>query len=180
MALCEMAEATLYFSRSKSASTPRTLALHWEVAPMYTEPKSVGPVNTCFSCECTPHIACHECKVLHCTLHASVFCQSEICVRLRQFWAANFAAAVVATFAVKTFPGVWIFRKWYVVPPQYPQNADDQLRNDQEFCTKLQGELKRALFEGGRRTEPYIYQGRLDFHACLLCLFVSSWHRCWP
>ena len=45
-----------------------------------------------------------------------------------------------------TSSGVWICRKWYAVPPQYPQNADVQLRNDQAFCTELQGELKTALF----------------------------------
>ena len=76
--LHEMAEATLYFSRSKSASTPRTPGLHWEVARMYTEPKSVDPVDTCFSCDSTPHIAYHELKVLDCTLHACVLCQSII------------------------------------------------------------------------------------------------------
>ena len=54
--------------------------------------------------------------------------------------------AVVAAFDVNTCPGVWICRKWYAVPPQYPQNADVQVRNDQELCTKLQGELKKALF----------------------------------
>ena len=30
--LRDMVEATLYFSRSKSASTPKTPAVHWEVA----------------------------------------------------------------------------------------------------------------------------------------------------
>ena len=44
-----------------------------------------------------------------------------------------------------THPGVWICRK-DAVPAQYPQNADGQLRNDQEFCTKLQGKLKKILF----------------------------------
>ena len=39
---------------------------------------------------------CHESKVLHCTLHASILCQLEICIGLRQFWAANLAAAAVA------------------------------------------------------------------------------------
>ena len=38
---------------------------------MYTKPKYVDPADTCFSCDGTPHIACHECKVLHCTLHVS-------------------------------------------------------------------------------------------------------------
>ena len=33
-----------------------------------------------------------------------------------------------------------------VASPQYPQNADGQVRNDQAFCTELQGELKTALF----------------------------------
>ena len=155
--LREMAEATLYFSRSKSATTPRTPAVHWEVAWMYPQPKSVDPVDTCFSCDGTPHMACRECMVLHCALHASILCQSEICVGLRQFWTANLAAvavasavafAVVAAAAVDTRPGVptvvvasavntrrgvWICRKWYAVPPPYPQNADGQL-------------LKTALF----------------------------------
>ena len=83
---------------------------------MYTEPKSGDPVDTCFSCDCAPHIACHACKVLHRTLHVSILCQSEICVGLRQFWAANIAAAAVAfvavvASAVNTRPGVWICRK---------------------------------------------------------------------
>ena len=133
---------------------------------MYPEPKSVDPVDTCFSCDGTPHIACHECKVLHCALHASILCQTEICVGLRHFWTANLATVgvasavvaasaadtrpsvpdVVAASAVNTRRGVWICRKWYAVPPQYPQNADGQLQNDQESCFKLQGELKMALF----------------------------------
>ena len=41
---------------------------------------------------------------------------------------------------------VWMCHKWYVVPPQYPQNVDGQLRNDQALCTELQGGLKTALF----------------------------------
>ena len=49
-------------------------------------------------------------------------------------------------FAVNTCPGVWICRKWNVVPPQCPQNVDGQLGNDQEFCTKLQGGMKKTLF----------------------------------
>ena len=112
-----MDEATLYFSGSKLASAPRTLGLHWEVAWMYTEPKSVDPVDTCFSCDGTPRIACQECKVLHCTLHVSALCQLEISVGLCQFWVANLAT-VVAASAVNTCPSVWIRRKWYAVPPQ--------------------------------------------------------------
>ena len=98
--LREMAEATLYFSRSKSASTPRTPAVHWEVARMYPEPKSVDPIDACFSCDGTPHMACHECKVPHCALHASILCQSEICVGLRQCRTANPAAVAVASVVV--------------------------------------------------------------------------------
>ena len=117
---------------------------------MYTEPKSVDPVDTCFSSDGTPHMACHECKVLNCTLHVSVLCQSEICVGSRQFWAAKLAtivvaSAVVAASAANTRPGVWIYRKCSAVPLQYPQNADGQLRNGQAFCTELQGVLKTAL-----------------------------------
>ena len=61
---------------------------------------------------------------------------------------ANFAAAfaVAAAADVNTYPGVWMCCKWYAVPSQYLQNADGQLRNDQEFCTKLQGELKKTIF----------------------------------
>ena len=133
---------------------------------MYPEPRSVDPVDTCFSCGGTPHMACQECTVLHFALHASILCQSEICVGLRQFWMANlaviaFASAVVAASAVDTRPGVptvvaasavntrrgvWICCKRYAVPPQYLQNADGQLRNDQAFCTELQGEFITVLF----------------------------------
>jgi hypothetical protein len=85
---------------------------------------------------------------------------------LRQFRAAPVAAAaaVVAFAAVTaanathatpgnanatddTRPGVWICRKWYALPPQYPQNADGQLENDQAFCRKLHLEKKEDLFE---------------------------------
>ena len=160
-----MAEATMYFGRSKSASTPSTLAVHWEVARMYPESKSVNPVGTCFSCDGTAHIACHKCKVLHCALHASILCQSEICVGLCQFWKANLAAVavafaivaasvvdtrpsvpiVVAASAVHTGRGVCICRKWYAVPPHYPQKGYGQPRIDSEaFCpqTKLHLPLK--------------------------------------
>ena len=137
---------------------------------MYPQPKSVDPVDTCFSCDGTPHMACHECKVLHCALHASILCQSEICVGLHQFWTANLAVVAVASVvaspvvaaaaaytrlgvptvvdasAFNTCRGVLICCKLYAVPPQYPQNADGQLRNDQAFCTELQGEWETALY----------------------------------
>ena len=77
---------------------------------MYPEPKSVDSVDTGFSCDGTPHIACHQCKVLHCALHVSILCQSEICVGLRQFWTVNLAVVVVASglldAAVDTRPSV--------------------------------------------------------------------------
>ena len=65
--LREMAQATLCYNRSKLASTPRTLATRWEVARMYSEPKSVDLMDTCFFCDGTPNITCHGCKVLHST-----------------------------------------------------------------------------------------------------------------
>ena len=40
------------------------------------------------------------------------------------------------------------------MPPQYPQNADGQLRNGQEFGTKLQGKLKQTLFEMCTKNPP--------------------------
>ena len=33
-----------------------------------------------------------------------------------------------------------------MVPPKYPQNVDGQLKNDQEFCTMPQGDLKTTIF----------------------------------
>jgi hypothetical protein len=86
---------------------------------------------------------------------------------LRQFRAAPVAAAAAAVVAFAavtaanathatpgnanatddTRPGVWICRKWYALPPQYPQNADGQLENDQAFCRKLHLEKKEDLFE---------------------------------
>ena len=47
----------------------------------------------------------------------------------------------------------------YAVPPQYPQNANGQLRNDQKSSTKLQGELKKAVF--GMCTNNLIDGGNL-------------------
>ena len=97
--------------------------MHWEVARMYIEPKFADPADMCFFCDGTPHITCHECKVLHCTLHLSI-CQSEICVGLRLTYAANLGVVVAAAFAVvaamdaNNHPCVWICGKWYAVPPQ--------------------------------------------------------------
>ena len=35
---------------------------------------------------------------------------------------------------------------WYIVPPKYPKKADGQLKNGQQFCIKLQGDLKKTTF----------------------------------
>ena len=118
--------------------------------------------------------------------------QWEISVGLRQLWAANLATAVVAcvvvaaSSAINMRLGVWIYRKWYAVPPQYPQNTDVQLRNDEAFCTELQGELKTAMFgmctnnPTVRGKPPLQIPRRLDLRACLLSLLVSRSQRCWP
>ena len=110
-----------------------------------------------------PTRSAHE----RCTFHTTVLCQSEICVGLRQFRAAPVAAAAAAVVAFAavtaanathatpgnanatddTRPGVLICRKWYALPPQYPQNADGQLENDQAFCRQLHLEKKEDLFE---------------------------------
>ena len=79
--LREMAQATLYFSGSKLAPTPRTRSMHWEVSWLYPTPKSADPPDTCFFCDGTPAIACQECKVLHCTFHTTVLCQSCVSPR---------------------------------------------------------------------------------------------------
>ena len=44
-----------------------------------------------------------------------------------------------------TRPGGWICLEWYTAPPTNHQNADGQLKNDQEFCTKLQTDLKISM-----------------------------------
>ena len=151
---CEMVQVTLYYNRSKLVSTPGTPTMHWEVAWMYTKRNSANLNDTCFFCDGTPHIMCHECEVLHCTFHATILCQWEISIGLCQFKAANLAAAA-ATFVIvvavgdatdNARPGVWICCMWYAMFPQYPQNADGPLRNHQEFCTKLQEELKTNSF----------------------------------
>ena len=68
----EMADAALYYSRSQSASTIRTPALHWEVARVHKKSKFADPSDTCFSFEGTPHTAYNEWKVLHYSLHVSI------------------------------------------------------------------------------------------------------------
>ena len=107
------------------------------VASLPSHPGSQQCIGRWLGCTSNPnlrtpltHAFCHECKVLHCTLHVSILCQLEICVGLRQFWAGNLVAAAAAAFVVaaiadvNTRPGVWICRKWYGVPPQFPQNAN--------------------------------------------------------
>ena len=158
--LHEMAEAILHFSCCKLASTLRTLALHWEVAWMYTEPKSVDPVDTCFSCDGAPHIAYHECKVLHCTLHASILCH-----RCSVLDCANSGRPTLLLLLL--FLPLLLFLLLTPVPVCRAvasgmgclHNTDGQLRNDQAFCTELQGELKRAVF--GMCTNTPIVRGKL-------------------
>ena len=82
-----------------------------------------------------------------------VFCMCLSCVNRRYVlgcanWARPtllLAAAFVVVVAadVNTSPGVWICHKWCAVPPQYPKNADGQLRNDQ--CTKADLIFKRVV-----------------------------------
>ena len=155
--LPEMAQATLYYSSSRLAPTPRTQAMHWEVSRLYPTPKSADPPDTCFFCDGTPGIACQECKVLHCTLHATVLCQSEICVEWRTFGAAPVAAAaaVVVAFAAVTAAnarhasiananatddtrlGVWICRKWYALnTPKMPMVNWKMTKHFAESCIR--------------------------------------------
>ena len=82
--------------------------------------------------------------------------------------AANPACADDATD--NTHLGVWICRRWYAVPPQYTQNADGQLKKDQEFRTfedKYFWDVHNECHSGGQ-TETHLCQGRLDVEACLL------------
>ena len=74
--------ASYFVLQSFQVGTP---TMHWEVARMYTEPKSVDPNDTCFFRGRAPHITCHECKVPHCTSDTSILCQSEMCVGLCLF-----------------------------------------------------------------------------------------------
>ena len=49
---------------------------------MYTEPKYVDPLGSCYFYDGAPSIMCYKCAVLRCTFHASTLCQSEVCVGL--------------------------------------------------------------------------------------------------
>ena len=149
-----MAKAIVYLSRSKLASTLRTLALHWVVAWMYTEPQYVYPVDTCFFCDGTPHIACHvwaanlAVVAVASTIAAAAAAVNPKGMRHTDKLLLCFLVLMRAylLLSLNTGPSVWICRKWCAVPLQYPQSADGQLRNDQAFCTELQWELKMAVF----------------------------------
>ena len=80
-------------------------------------------------------------------------------------------------FAVNTRRGVWICRERYAVPP-YPQNVDGQLRNDQAFCTELQGVLKTAL--SGMCTNNPRVRGKLrDAETKADLIFKHVFCNCW-
>ena len=131
--LCERAQpcTTIVPSRPPHQGPQQCIG----VARMYTEPKSADPANTCFPCDGTPHKMCQECNVLQCAFHASVLCQSEICVGIRQFLAFNLVGVVVVVAAVvatddatdNTHPHASVCRKWYAVPPPYPQEMTKNL-----------------------------------------------------
>ena len=77
-------------------TTPR-----WALARMYARPYCPPRRSSCFFCDDTVHIACLECGVYQCALHASVLCPS-ICVALRK-WRVQFTATlacIVLAFAL--------------------------------------------------------------------------------
>ena len=82
--LHKITEATVSFHCSKLASTPRTPAVHPRGARVYPEPQCFGPVDTLLLYAGTLHTACQECKILHCSSHVCILCQSDICVGLRK------------------------------------------------------------------------------------------------
>ena len=86
---------------------------------MYVEPKFADPPCSSSFCEGAPKIACYECKLLHCTFHASILFHLEVCVRLRQASGAQYntnPAAMDDDAADNTHPGVWICCKCEVQP----------------------------------------------------------------
>ena len=159
-----MAEATLYFSRSKSACTPRTPAVHWEVARTY--PNLWTPLTHVFL------VMAHLTSLATNVRFFIVPCMRQSCVNRRSvLGCANsgrptllLLLLVLLLLLLPRLTPVLVclllllpllltpvlvcgsVDQWYAVPPQYPQNANGQLQNDQESCFKAQGELKTALF----------------------------------
>ena len=140
---------------------------------MYPEPKCVDPVGTCFSSEGTPHIACHECNffIVPC-MHLSRVNQRYVLdcanfgrptfplllwllilwlltllrVKKKKVNTGPSVFVVVAPCVVNTVPVCGSVASGMRCLLNIPQNADGHLKNGQESCTKLQRELKKALF----------------------------------
>ena len=91
--------------------------MHWEVGWMYNEPKSVDSADKYFFfCDGTPHMGWIT------PILGGQPCRYYYCF------------AVVAAADVNTCPSVWIYRKWYAVPPQYPPKA-----NTKNFAPSCKG-----------------------------------------
>ena len=86
--LREIAQAALHFCSSGHASPIQTTP-SWALARMYARPYCPPSRSSCFFCDDIVHIACPECGVYKCALHASVLCPLEICVALRK-WRVQF------------------------------------------------------------------------------------------
>ena len=101
-------------------------------------PKRGSSLADGFFCDDTAHIACPECGVYQCALHASVLCPSEICAALRN-WRVQFTATLAClalAFALgdrllvdkppsvdEVRPKVVIRGKEFFVPEHYPKDA---------------------------------------------------------
>ena len=142
----EIARATLHYRHSTHASPIQT-APSGALARMYARAYCPASRSSCFFCDHTIQIACLDCGVYQCPLHASALCPSEICVALRK-WRVQFTATlacIVLAFALgdrcavgkpplvdEVRPKVVIRGKEFFVPDHYPQNASGRLQYDKK------------------------------------------------
>ena len=97
--LREMAQAALHYCGSAHASPIQTTP-SWALPRLYDEPYCAPSRQSCHFCDGTPDIACPECLVLLCPLHASDLRPSEICVGLRQCQVQICATIACTTLAL--------------------------------------------------------------------------------
>ena len=133
----------LYESGLKCASTVGMTPTHWVMALLCPAWHRAPPVESCDFCGGTPHAPCPECFSLHCAIHASDLCQSEVCVGLRQCVLQTYAAMALVALALAVGelsttvanplsthvirPKMLMHGKEFSVLEGYPKNASRRL-----------------------------------------------------
>ena len=135
--LREIAQAALHY-RNSAHTSPMQTTPSWALARMYATPYRPPSHSPCFFCDDTIHIACPECGVYQCALHASVLCPSEVCVALRncRVQLTTTLACIVLAFVLgdrcavdkpplvdEVRPKVVIRGQEFFVPEYYPQKC---------------------------------------------------------